>query len=267
MRIVSVSQVDPNKKATTPATPAPEQVAQPELPIEAPEETQAESVPTDIDGLLDSVAFPEDAAFESEPAAVEEEEDVTLPEVEEEQKFDIEFFRNLKNYVERQSYCEKYLQKVGVTKSRIIYAFDEHGILKLAKTPKGIHDNLLESDPEGQREFDVVPRVVDVNHASTWLIQERGKKITSSVFRTQLGIDVRDFAAYVGEYSGSKFFAGSVTESLRVFCEESQYIQQMVQLSKSWHITPPSLCRLESWGLVVRDGHEILIYTGDVAEY
>ena len=114
--------------------------------------------------------------------------------------FDMDYFKTLKSFNDRITYCTKVLEKpLGSGSARTVFAIDNETVLKLAKNSKGIAQNEVEINVSALN-YDVVAKVRDYEPRYLWLETQRAEKITPNQFKQILGFSVDDFGKFIRNY-------------------------------------------------------------------
>lgn len=185
--------------------------------------------------------------------------------------FNMEEFKSLNSFSKRVKYCNERLKFLGQGSSRRVYQIDNNKCLKLAKNEKGIAQNLAEQDGYLQS-LECFAKTFDDDKNGLWNEMELARKAKVGDFKriTGLGWDV--MKAWIEKvsllYRNRKSFY-DISKYEKIF--NSEKFQEMVYEDNTiWgqierYMTDYTLesygdlQRLSSWGIVNRNGHDVLV--------
>ena len=99
-----------------------------------------------------------------------------------------------KTFKERKDYANENFKKLSHGTSRNVYIYSDKYVLKVAKNPKGIAQNLTESNPEILKKYsDIVAKVTDYNKNGKWLLQQKVEQVDNIEFEDITGFQKRGF--------------------------------------------------------------------------
>lgn len=182
--------------------------------------------------------------------------------------FDKNVFYGLKSFAQRVKYCTQHLPKIAAGSGRVVFQIDEKTVLKLAKNPKGIAQNLQEAQLGTDNYFsDIVAQVYKYDQNDQWLEVERATKVTPTKFKALVGFDIETVSRYLKKREEDnaprgKSFHMSSYEFDPVVLEQlhnNDFIKGIVELMHAFNIMSGDLTRLSSYGEVNRDGHPTIV--------
>lgn len=179
--------------------------------------------------------------------------------------FDMETFKSLRSHAGRNRYAEEHLQKLAAGSSRIVYKIDDEKVLKLAKNDKGIAQNGTEISWGNDSYFgDILAKIFDYDDSDLWVEMELARKVTKSEFKKLTGFDISDVDAFLKnwkeEMRGKRGFF-RIDPELNDRMGESEFIQSIQDFSHSANIEIGDFGRVSSYGIVKRNGHDVLVIT------
>jgi hypothetical protein len=187
--------------------------------------------------------------------------------------FDMDLFKNLKSFIERVKYCDKHLKKISSGSSRIVYIIDDTKVLKLAKNTKGIAQCETEIN-WGQDGYygTILARTIDNHPDGLWVEMELARKIKIGDFKRIEGVDFNKLGAYLrifnDENNGKRPYTFLNKED-REILENNEFVSLISSFMLDSDSPAGDLARLNSYGLVERDGQEQIVIidfglTGDI---
>ncbi len=121
--------------------------------------------------------------------------------------FNMDTFKSLKSFKEREAYCNEKLKRISSGSARIVYLIDPVTVLKLAKNQKGIAQNRVEAEYTNYL-GSTVSEVLDSHPDDLWVESQFAKKLTPSRFRQLTGFDVNTVGNFIrnyeAQYNGKK---------------------------------------------------------------
>jgi hypothetical protein len=179
--------------------------------------------------------------------------------------FDMETFKSLGSHAGRNRYAAEHLQKLAQGSSRIVYKIDDEKVLKLAKNDKGIAQNSTEITWGNDSYFgSVLARIFDYDDRDLWVEMEFARKITKSEFKKLTGFDIYDVGMYLkiaDERNRGRRPGFSMDPELYAKIGEDEFVTQIFDFSQSAKIEVGDFGQASSYGIVKRDGHEMLVIT------
>ena len=181
------------------------------------------------------------------------------------QSFNMETFKSLRNHAERNRYAAEHLQKIAAGSSRIVYKIDDEKVLKLAKNDKGIAQNETEIQWGNDYYFgSILARTFDSDDNGLWVEMELARKVTKSEFKKLTGFDISDVETYLRNWKEEmrgKRGMFVMDPQLKERMDEDEFIKEVIDFSHSANIEIGDFGRTSSYGIVKRDGHEVLVIT------
>lgn len=180
------------------------------------------------------------------------------------EKFNLQKLSSLPSFNQRIQYCQQNLQRVSSGTSRIVYVYDEGHVLKLAKNPKGLEQNLTEADGYIQDAFtDIVANVTNYDQNDRWILVERAQKVRISDFPQLLGVDfktVEKFAQWMqNEIRPNRWLTSMSDEEARELVNKVPFFGELHDMVRSMDMSPGDFGRLSSYGIVNRNGKKVLV--------
>lgn len=177
--------------------------------------------------------------------------------------FDMEHFKTLSKFAERVRYCDQHLKKISSGSARIVYLVDDKMVLKLAKNQKGIAQCETEIQWGGDSYFDeILARTIEYHPDGLWVEMELAKKIKKSDFQRFEDINFDEFGKYLKNFelenNGKRPFYG-ITDAHKEILNENQFTQSICEFMLNTDSPAGDLMRLNSYGLVTRNGEEIIV--------
>jgi hypothetical protein len=179
--------------------------------------------------------------------------------------FNIGELYKLRSFADRKKYCDNNLTLLGAGSSRRVYAIDETKVLKLASNAKGILQNQTEIQiSNSYAKADIFPEVFDYhkdeNHNHQWLVTERARKATKSDFKKIVGYDFDTIvsALMFFQYNLGRGAKYPFDEALYKTMWETPFMYELFDYIGSYDIPVGDMCRMSSYGVIKRDGAEIM---------
>lgn len=179
--------------------------------------------------------------------------------------FNMETFKSLRNHAERNRYAAEHLSKIAAGSSRIVYKIDEEKVLKLAKNDKGIAQNETEIQWGEDSYFgSVLAKTFDYDENALWVEMELARKINKHEFKKLTGFDVNDVHIYLLNWNNEQNSRRSsyfMSPDLKRQMDEDGFISSIKEFSQAADIQIADFGNSSSYGVVKRDGHEVLVIT------
>lgn len=177
--------------------------------------------------------------------------------------FDMEHFKTLTNFNQRIKYCNEHLTKISSGSSRIVYKIDDTKVLKLAKNKKGLAQCAIEIQWGGDNYFDeILARTIEYHPDDLWVEMELARKVKKSDFQVLEDINFDEFGKYLKNFelenNGKRPFYG-MTDAWKETLNENQFTQTICEFMMNTDSPSGDLIRLNSYGIVNRDGHDIIV--------
>lgn len=153
------------------------------------------------------------------------------------------------------------LKALGKGSSRIVYALDEHTVIKIALNDDGVEQNEAESDLS---EAPITTKVLDMHEEAYWIIVERATPLTTNaeLFRNIVGVSFGTFAKGAMNALGISNFSTNEIDMAKL--ELNPFYQRIVRFIRNHDLSPADATKLTSYGIV--GNHIVLIDYGLTAE-
>lgn len=180
--------------------------------------------------------------------------------------FDLNQFKNIPSYAGKLRYAQEHLGKpIGNGSSRVVYRVDETKVLKLAKNKRGIAQNEAECDAGYNNYYydDIIAKVFDFDDKDyIWSEMEIAFKTKKSDFKRLWNIDYEYLPLYLYnrycEEHGKKIVYG-FNDDVQSSFDESDEVGSLVSFMFEYDTPSGDLGKLNSYGIVKRDGEEQLV--------
>jgi hypothetical protein len=177
--------------------------------------------------------------------------------------FDMEHFKTLSKFAERVRYCDQHLKKISSGSARIVYLVDDTMVLKLAKNKKGLAQCATEIQWGQDNYFgEILARTIMYHPDDLWVEMELARKVKKSDFQRLEDINFDEFGKYLKNFelenNGKKPFYG-ITDAHKEILNENQFTQSICEFMLNTDSPAGDLMRLNSYGLVTRNGEEIIV--------
>lgn len=174
--------------------------------------------------------------------------------------FDWEYFSGLDNLKDIVKYATSKLGKPKKGSSRMTFLVDDDKVLKVAYNQVGQSQNRTETDYVMQQ-YSIVTKVIrsdDENYY--WVESERVKPIRSiSHFKKVLnGYTLYDLRFYFDKWGYYKGADESYKKMFEIF-NENEFVQELIDLVRSFDLLSGDIFKMSSWGMVKRDNQEQLV--------
>lgn len=176
--------------------------------------------------------------------------------------WDIEKFKSLRSFNQRIKYCQENLQRISSGSSRIVYKIDDTKVLKLAKNPKGLAQNNVEIDFGGDYYIQsVIAKLFDSDEKGLWVEMELARRVTSKIFKRVNEVSFEDYCDAMRYQYGVavKYVKHSRPPENMDQMWENEFVSNMIDFMVNYEIPVGDLCRFSSFGLVNRDGHDVIV--------
>ena len=190
-------------------------------------------------------------------------------------EFSMDKLKSLPSYAARLRYVDSLLVPISnAGSSRKVYKIDDEKVLKVAKNPKGLDQNRIETDWSLQN-YSIIARVFDSDQEDKFLEMEFAPKITASTFKKILGFSLNDLRAVL-DYENRRHKGLRIPPEFKISIHdellENEWVQDLIDVAVNYgFVIPGDFCKANSYGLVDRDGvpNIVLIdfgFTEDVYE-
>jgi hypothetical protein len=187
----------------------------------------------------------------------------------------MEEFKNIRSYNGKIKYCQERLQRISSGSSRIVYKIDDEKVLKLAKNQKGLAQNEVEGGyKDDSLRPDILAQTYDADENGYWVEMELATKMKDSDFKRTLGYPFEFIEYFIdkieGEWNSVKNrYRSSVPNFekwMELFYDEVydkfpnwEWFNQLAEYIRNFQPPTGDLQKLNSWGLVKRNGREVPI--------
>jgi hypothetical protein len=192
-------------------------------------------------------------------------EQILKKELEEEYppSWNIEEFKKLNSFNQRVQYCNQHLQRISSGSSRIVYKVDDTKVLKLAKNKKGLAQNEVEIEYSLDYMWDdIVAKIFDYDQNNLWVEMELARKVTPKKFYEIVGFTFEDYCNGIRYHSDQQKHISIETSkpnNYEQMWEDNEFMYSIFDIIGSYDFTVGDLCRLNSYGLVNRNGQEDIV--------
>ena len=179
--------------------------------------------------------------------------------------WNIEEFKKMSSFSKRIQYCKQHLQQISSGSSRIVYKIDDQKVLKLAKNQKGLAQNEIEASYSTYEDLsDITARVFAYDNNDLWIEMELARRVTPQIFKRVTGFDFENFcqglASHYYKLEGNNRRIRNVSEPQNMDdLWANPFVYQMLSLMATYDIPSSDLCKLNSYGLVNRDGKDTIV--------
>lgn len=176
--------------------------------------------------------------------------------------FDLKQLSALPSFNQRIKYCAMHLPRISSGSSRIVYDLGQTAI-KLAKNEKGLEQNLAEADGWIQQQYEsIVAKVLQYDQDDKWIVVEKARKATVADFPRLLGISFKTLVSWVSHIDDRRqpgVRVPPVPQEITNIEDESHFVWQLEQFVSNTDKAPGDFKRINSFGVVNRNGQEHLV--------
>jgi hypothetical protein len=187
--------------------------------------------------------------------------------------WDLNFFKSMKSFAKRKSYCDARLKKrLGAGSSRIVYQIDNDKVLKLASNEKGQSQNQQEYDLytdgliAGKETQQLLAEIFNADEEDfNWIEVELVDRVTSEDFKSKLGIPFSEFQKIITYWGNST--AGRESEKPALWDELNHnsgrypWWKALLDIGDNFDYALADWKRLSSWGKT-GEGRMVLVDYG-----
>lgn len=184
--------------------------------------------------------------------------------------FDLEHFKTLTTFKDRLIYCKENLQHISNGSSRAVFKIDDTKVLKLAKNKKGLAQNNTEISLNYDNNWysTILADVIEAHEDGLWVEMELAIPAKNQDFIDELGygLDVVIDYLYYCYYSFIKQDKGAASfyipdEEVKNHFENdpNEFVNTLVNMMSEHIINPADFGKLNSYGIVNREGHKTLV--------
>lgn len=173
---------------------------------------------------------------------------------ENEEKFSLEALDSFPSLAKKVQYAKSKLKKLGEGSSRIVFDLNDGYVLKLAKNIKGQEQNMGDGDWGKQKMYpDLLPELKDKDESDdvNWLVVKKAEKITEKQFQSLTKLNFKTFSKILSEqhlWLNGKI--KTMAEDSEKIIEDSELLQNVIDLVGSFDMLPGDLTRISSWGKI-----------------
>jgi hypothetical protein len=177
--------------------------------------------------------------------------------------WNIEEYKKLNSFTSRVKYYRRHLKRISSGSSRIVYMVDGSRVFKLAKNQKGIAQNNVEIGFSQDYLWDgLVAKIFSYDKSGLWVEMEFARKLTKRDFQRIVGVTFDDYcrallyqSSDIRPKSGFKWSKPDNMDDMW----ENEFVYQMLDLISGYNIVVGDLCKLDTYGLVSRDGEDNVV--------
>lgn len=177
--------------------------------------------------------------------------------------FNMEHFNSLRSFSQRINYCESNLQRISSGSSRIVYKIDETKVLKLSKNQKGLAQTETEINWGNDSYFgSILAEVFHYSEDNLWVEMELARKVTKNDFIRIVGVPIEEVWKYLTDIyaqNNRKKSYFKPSPEIKEQLDENEFVQDLTEFMLQMGAQAGDFGRLNSYGLVKRDGHESIV--------
>ena len=180
--------------------------------------------------------------------------------------FSMEEFKTLTSFNKRIKYCENNLKRISSGSARIVYAIDNEKVLKLAKNKKGLAQNEVEIGYGQYHDLtNVVAKIFDYETNNLWVEMELARKVRVADFKQIIGFDFKTYSIAITNYGNNtnqqknKMKYPKLDSEITEAMWENEFIYSIFSFIGNYDLPIGDLTRLNSYGIVKRDGEDIIV--------
>lgn len=177
--------------------------------------------------------------------------------------FNIEEFNKLRSFNQRINYCQEHLQRISSGSSRIVYKIDDTKVLKLSKNKKGLAQTETEINWGNDSYFgSILAEVFHYSEDNLWVEMELARKVTKNDFIRIVGVPIFEVWKYLTDIyaqNNRKKSHYKLSPEIKEQLDENEFVQDLTEFMLQMGAQAGDFGRLNSYGLVKRDGHESIV--------
>jgi|TARA_R110000824_G_scaffold156963_8_gene330406 hypothetical protein len=180
--------------------------------------------------------------------------------------FNMEEFKTLTSFNKRIKYCEDNLKRISSGSSRIVYAIDNEKVLKLAKNNKGLQQNEVEISYGQYSDLDdIVAKIFDYENNNLWVEMELARKVSVADFKRITEFDFKIYSMGIANYGNevnqqkNKMKYPKLDSEITQSMWDDEFVKSIFSFIGSYDVPVGDLTRLNSYGIVKRDGEDIIV--------
>ena len=177
-------------------------------------------------------------------------------------EWDMELFKKLPTFAKRVKYAQERLGKIGSGSARVVFSVDDNVVMKIAKNKKGLEQNGVEADVGMKDWHQCAVKVFDCDPENLWLEAEKAKKVKKSDFKKLTGYNFDTWTSVLyfkimQNQNGVDYYI--LNEPLAKEIMEGELFNDIVEMAGNWDMNPGDFKRINSWGVVMRNGTPTLV--------
>jgi hypothetical protein len=180
--------------------------------------------------------------------------------------FSMDKFKTLSSFKDRIRYCQNTLQRISSGSSRIVYKIDDTKVLKLAKNRKGLAQCEVEADYSKYKDINAVfAKTFDYEENHLWIEMELALPVKENDFQRIIGFSFKDYCAAINNYGNAvttpskRSYEMPIDKLIVARMWEDEFVFDMFQYIGNYDIPVGDLKRLNSYGIVKRDGADAIV--------
>lgn len=180
--------------------------------------------------------------------------------------WNIDEFKKLNSFNKRVQYCNKHLQRISSGSSRIVYKIDDSKVLKLARNKKGLAQNEVEIEYSNDYMWDgIVAKIFDYDQNNLWTEMELARKVNPQKFFQIVGFTFEDYCKGIRYHADQQKPKSKYDDerpkphNYQDMWEDNEFMYSIFDIIGSYDFPVGDLCKLNSYGLVNRNGQEDIV--------
>lgn len=180
--------------------------------------------------------------------------------------WNIDDFKKLKSFNQRINYCKNNLQRISSGTSRIVYKIDDTKVLKLAKNQKGLAQNEIEVGFSKDYMWDgIIAQIFDYDQNNLWVEMELARKVSPKKFYEIVGFPFDQYCqgilyhAEQQQPQSKNYTRRTKPENYQEMWDDNEFMYSMFDVIGSYNFPAGDLCKLNSYGLVNRNGQDEIV--------
>ena len=185
--------------------------------------------------------------------------------------FRLDILISARSFTERVKYCTEMLGRpIGNGSSRIVFQVDDDCVIKLAKNPKGIAQNLEEIRVFGENYLSSTPKLFNGSDEENglWIITEYVLPAKASDFKKLLGIAFNEISEFAACVDGSfkprgEWYSRKMDELFDKYEDNDDVVDllnDIQELEGTLGSSAGDLSRLANWGMCMRNGKPTFVF-------
>ena len=185
--------------------------------------------------------------------------------------FRLDVLMSASSFSERVRYCTEMLGRpIGNGSSRVVFQVDDDCVIKLAKNPKGIAQNLEELRVFGENYLSSTPKLFNGSDDENglWIITEYVLPAKASDFKKVLGITFKEISEFAYCVDGSfksngRKYSIKMSELYEKYKDNDDVVDllnNIHELEGTMDSSASDLTRLVNWGMCMRNGKPTFVF-------